>query len=211
MKFRIAWEKLTLAVKQSLALGMLREGNAEDHALVAFYALATRDAALATTHLGKAGQAGATVRVRLTVVVPDQRYYVAIVDPLPAGLEGVNLKFKTSAVSRLGNQLKQRVYDFYSWYSLLAFDHREMRDESVPRRELDHAATADPAPHASRDLPGLEQLLAGEIVGLADRTGHAGEERLAREPAEVSVGEPRAAPGVEAHGVTPWLGDLHHS
>ena len=76
-------------------------------------------------------KAGATVRVRLTVVVPDQRYYVALVDPLPAGLEAVNLTFATSAQSRLGNELKRRAYDFFSWYSLLAFDHKEMRDDSV--------------------------------------------------------------------------------
>ena len=76
-------------------------------------------------------KAGATVRVRLTVVVPDQRYYVAIVDPLPAGLEAVNLTFATSAQSRLGNELKRRAYDFFSWYGLLAFDHKEMRDDSV--------------------------------------------------------------------------------
>ncbi len=76
-------------------------------------------------------RAGATVRVRLTVVVPDRRFYAAVMDPLPAGLEGIDLTFKTSARSRLGNQLKGRVYDFYSWHSLLAFDHREMRDDSV--------------------------------------------------------------------------------
>ena len=76
-------------------------------------------------------KAGATVRVRLTVVVPDQRYYVAVVDPLPAGLEAVNLTFATSAQSRLGNELKRRAYDFFSWYSLLAFDHKEMRDDRV--------------------------------------------------------------------------------
>jgi len=71
------------------------------------------------------------VRVRLTVVVPDRRYFVAVMDPLPAGLEAVNLSFKTSASSRLGNQLKGKIYDFYSWYSFFAFDHKELRDESV--------------------------------------------------------------------------------
>ena len=76
-------------------------------------------------------KAGATVRVRLTLVVPDQRYFVALMDPLPAGLEGVNLAFATSASSRLGNQQGGRRYDFYSWYAMFAFNHREMRDESV--------------------------------------------------------------------------------
>jgi len=76
-------------------------------------------------------KAGATVRVRLTVVVPDQRYFVAVMDPLPAGFEAVNMTFATSAQSRLGNELKRRAYDFFSWYSLLAFDHKEMRDDRV--------------------------------------------------------------------------------
>ena len=76
-------------------------------------------------------KAGSYVRVRLTVVVPDRRYFVAMMDPLPAGLEAVNLRFKTSASSRLGNQLKGKIYDFYNWYSFFAFDHRELRDDSV--------------------------------------------------------------------------------
>jgi len=69
--------------------------------------------------------------VRLTVVVPDRRYFVAVLDPLPAGLEAVNLSFKTTASSRLGGELKGKIYDFYSWYSFFAFDHQELRDESV--------------------------------------------------------------------------------
>jgi uncharacterized protein YfaS (alpha-2-macroglobulin family) len=76
-------------------------------------------------------RAGSYVRVRLTVVVPDRRYFVALVDPLPAGLEAVNLAFATTASSRLGAELGNKVYDFYSWYSLFAFDHQEQRDESV--------------------------------------------------------------------------------
>jgi len=76
-------------------------------------------------------KAGATVRVRVVLVVPDQRYFVAVADPLPAGLEGVNLAFRTTARSRLSGQLDNQVYDTRSWYSLLAFDHREMRDDRV--------------------------------------------------------------------------------
>ena len=76
-------------------------------------------------------KAGSYVRVRLTVVVPDRRYFVAVMDPLPAGLEAVNLAFKTSASSRLGGQLKGKIYDFYNWYAFFAFDHKELRDDSV--------------------------------------------------------------------------------
>src|SRR5262249_55385021 len=35
-------------------------------------------------------KAGARVRVRLTLVAPARRYHVALVDPLPAGLEPLN-------------------------------------------------------------------------------------------------------------------------
>src|SRR6185436_10483946 len=35
-------------------------------------------------------KAGATVRVKLTLVAPTRRYHVALVDPLPAGLEALN-------------------------------------------------------------------------------------------------------------------------
>jgi uncharacterized protein YfaS (alpha-2-macroglobulin family) len=76
-------------------------------------------------------KAGATVRVRVVLVVPDQRYFVAVTDPLPAGLEPVDLRFATEARSRLGNQLDDRTYDAWSLYALLAFDHRELRDDRV--------------------------------------------------------------------------------
>jgi uncharacterized protein YfaS (alpha-2-macroglobulin family) len=41
-------------------------------------------------------RAGARVRVRLTMVVPDRRYHVALVDPLPAGLEPLNPALATT-------------------------------------------------------------------------------------------------------------------
>ncbi len=81
-------------------------------------------------------KAGSTVRVRLTVVVPGTRYYVALADPLPAGLEGINMSFATSAGVRLRGQRQSRTYDtssWYarSWYARFAFNHREIRDKSV--------------------------------------------------------------------------------
>lgn len=50
-------------------------------------------------------QAGSTVRVRVRVVAPDRRYYAAIVDPLPAGLEPVDRALRTSASQRLSSPL----------------------------------------------------------------------------------------------------------
>ncbi|MBI3074150.1 MAG: hypothetical protein HYY84_18735 [Deltaproteobacteria bacterium] len=76
-------------------------------------------------------KAGANVRVRLTIVVPDRRHFVAVDDPLPAGLEGVNLTFQTTAQGHRA-KLQHKTYDFWrSYYALWAFDHKEMRDDRV--------------------------------------------------------------------------------
>jgi hypothetical protein len=71
--------------------------------------------------------------------------------------------------------------------------------ESVPGGEFDHATTANPAPHSTHNLPGLEELFAWKALDLAGRTGDAGEESLARKPAQVAMREQRAAAGVEVH------------
>lgn len=64
-------------------------------------------------------KAGATVRVEVELVVPDRRYYAVVDDPLPAGLELVNLGYATSAQEeRLGQE-------GWSW----SFQHRELRDD----------------------------------------------------------------------------------
>jgi uncharacterized protein YfaS (alpha-2-macroglobulin family) len=86
-----------------------------------------RRAADGTWHV----KAGADVRVRLTVVVPAERSDVAIDDPLPAGLEPVNLTFRTTASQRLSQALDERVRDTGDYWALFAFDHRELRDERM--------------------------------------------------------------------------------
>lgn len=76
-------------------------------------------------------KAGAYVRVRLRITVPSRRFYVAVVDPLPAGLEAVQLGFKTSARSALRGLQSRRVRSTRSWYSYSAFQHTEKRDSMV--------------------------------------------------------------------------------
>jgi hypothetical protein len=77
-------------------------------------------------------QAGKYVRVRLQVVVPDRRYFVALDDPLPAGLEAVNLELKTAASAALTRASRGgRVRDTHTWSSLWAWNHRELRDERI--------------------------------------------------------------------------------
>jgi uncharacterized protein YfaS (alpha-2-macroglobulin family) len=75
--------------------------------------------------------AGAYVRVKLRIVVPGYRYFAAVIDPLPAGLEAVNLQFRTSASSSLGHHQSRSFSQSYSWYSFNAFRHKEKRDSMV--------------------------------------------------------------------------------
>ena len=62
MQFKIEWKRLALDDRRSLALGVLREGTPEDHALVAFYSLAIGDRRMAEKHLDEAGRAADAVR-----------------------------------------------------------------------------------------------------------------------------------------------------
>jgi alpha-2-macroglobulin len=74
-------------------------------------------------------KAGARVRVRLTMVAEARRYHVALVDPLPAGLEPLNPALAvTGAIPQDPNQQKQGPYWWWyrSWY-----EHQNLRDERV--------------------------------------------------------------------------------
>ncbi|MCX6033052.1 MAG: MG2 domain-containing protein, partial [Chloroflexi bacterium] len=75
-------------------------------------------------------KAGARVRVRLTMVAPARRYHVALVDPLPAGLEGMN-----PALAVTGNipqdPKNQTGVNAYWWWWRTWYEHQNMRDERV--------------------------------------------------------------------------------
>jgi alpha-2-macroglobulin len=79
-------------------------------------------------------KAGSYVRVRIRVVAPDRRFYVAVVDPLPAGLEAVNEEFATSATQRLGG-VKNAVHSPHRgrgyWGHWNPWDFEERRDDRV--------------------------------------------------------------------------------
>lgn len=83
---------------------------------------------------------GDLVRVRLRVTVPVERHFVVLDDPLPAGLEPVDLSLRT--VSPFGDEealtgeiLASRGsnWAYGSWDSGIwsPFDHKEMRDDRV--------------------------------------------------------------------------------
>ncbi|MCP4416060.1 MAG: hypothetical protein GY805_05535, partial [Chloroflexi bacterium] len=70
--------------------------------------------------------AGARVRVKLTMVANNRRYHVALVDPLPAGLEIVNpaLAVSGSAPPDPTSETSNRYWWWGPWYQ-----HQNMRDE----------------------------------------------------------------------------------
>jgi alpha-2-macroglobulin len=74
-------------------------------------------------------KAGAKVRVRLTMVAPTRRYHVALVDPLPAGMEVMNpaLAVTGSIPTDQKDQSGQRPW----WWWRQWFEHQNMRDERV--------------------------------------------------------------------------------
>lgn len=97
---------------------------------------AVRDAD-GTWHL----RAGARIRARLTMVAPTRRYHVALVDPLPAGLEPVNPALATSGSAPTaeggvsprpapGHGLFRRIAHWW-WWERPWFEHQNMRDERV--------------------------------------------------------------------------------
>lgn len=82
-------------------------------------------------------KAGARVRVRLTMVAQARRYHVALVDPLPAGLEILNPELATTEAipaDTNGNTgvltYGSRSYGYGSWWWRQNwFEHQNFRDE----------------------------------------------------------------------------------
>jgi uncharacterized protein YfaS (alpha-2-macroglobulin family) len=82
-------------------------------------------------------RAGARVRVRISMSNSARRYHVALVDPLPAGLEPLNPELATTerlpdesveeGVARGGRGL----YDYYRYWRGTWYEHQNLRDERV--------------------------------------------------------------------------------
>ena len=71
-------------------------------------------------------KSGAKVEVELTMVVPERRYHVALVDPLAAGLEPLNpVLLGTPPVSAGGEVRETR--NWWSWWRW--YEHENLRDE----------------------------------------------------------------------------------
>ncbi|MEM1349240.1 MAG: hypothetical protein AAGI01_11835, partial [Myxococcota bacterium] len=78
---------------------------------------------------------GDIVQVRLTIVAPEERHYVAIEDPLPAGFEAINTSFATTSqrTAQLNSAKGELRGDWYwsRWWWRPSFDHTEQRDDRV--------------------------------------------------------------------------------
>ncbi|MBT9586305.1 hypothetical protein IV102_23385 [bacterium] len=72
-------------------------------------------------------KAGAKVKVTVTMVCPSMRYHVALVDPLPAGLEAINPALQGSEPARPSlSEGRQRW-----WWNPWWYEHENLRDERV--------------------------------------------------------------------------------
>jgi alpha-2-macroglobulin len=74
-------------------------------------------------------KAGARVRVKLTMVAPSRRYHVALVDPIPAGLEALNPVLAVTGAIPLDPNSDEFKLEF--WWRRAWFEHQNMRDERV--------------------------------------------------------------------------------
>jgi uncharacterized protein YfaS (alpha-2-macroglobulin family) len=74
-------------------------------------------------------KAGTKVRVRLTLGAPARRYHVALVDPLPAGLEVLNPALAVTEAVPQEQRADTSARHFWWWRPW--FEHQNMRDERV--------------------------------------------------------------------------------
>jgi uncharacterized protein YfaS (alpha-2-macroglobulin family) len=74
-------------------------------------------------------RSGAKVRVRLTMVAPSRRYHVALVDPLPAGLEALNPAL--AVTGSIPEDEKVQPANFGWWWMRPWFEHQNLRDDRV--------------------------------------------------------------------------------
>jgi uncharacterized protein YfaS (alpha-2-macroglobulin family) len=73
-------------------------------------------------------KAGAKIRVRLTLVAPTRRYHVALVDPIPAGLEPMNPELATTGSIPQDPKQEANTPRWW-WWSRPWYEHQNLRDE----------------------------------------------------------------------------------
>jgi uncharacterized protein YfaS (alpha-2-macroglobulin family) len=76
-------------------------------------------------------KAGAKVRIRVSMVAQSRRYHVALVDPLPAGLEAMNPALAVTGEIPKDPKEETRHGNRYWYWSRTWYEHQNMRDERV--------------------------------------------------------------------------------
>ena len=78
---------------------------------------------------------GDTVRVKLTIIAPNDLYYVVVEDPLPAGGEAIDTGLATTSLleqdPRLQRQAEHPMWRDFYWWWWHWYSRTEMRDEKV--------------------------------------------------------------------------------
>ncbi|MFH0770557.1 MAG: Ig-like domain-containing protein [Candidatus Peregrinibacteria bacterium] len=75
---------------------------------------------------------GNTYAVTLTITAPEDRNFVAVESPLPAGFEAIDLSLQTSQQNLLSDQASTESWNREYYESgLWRFNHKELRDDSV--------------------------------------------------------------------------------
>ncbi|HEX8773159.1 MAG TPA: alpha-2-macroglobulin family protein [Pyrinomonadaceae bacterium] len=74
-------------------------------------------------------KAGSRVRVRLTMAAPARRYHVALVDPIPAGLEAINPALAVAESVPEDTRATESKERAWWWWSRPWFEHQNLRDE----------------------------------------------------------------------------------
>ncbi len=83
---------------------------------------------LATTNgVSAAYHPGEVVQIVLRVIIPQERHFVVVDDPLPAGFEAINPRLLTSSTEHYDFQSEGENYGWWRY----GFDHVEKRDDRV--------------------------------------------------------------------------------
>ena len=75
-------------------------------------------------------KAGKKVRARVTMVAPSRRYHVALVDPIPAGIEPMNPALAVTGTIPQDPDAQKNADPYWYWHSTW-YEHQNMRDERV--------------------------------------------------------------------------------
>jgi len=121
-------------------------------------------------------QPGDLVEVRLTLVVPQTRYYLVVEDPYPAGMEPIDLTLLTESQNLPGTTVSFEGEDL-QWVNPFERHHRELRDEkAVFFAQAIPAGTYQLSYHVRAAIPGTYNVLPAQAFEMyfPEVRGHTG-------------------------------------